>query len=514
MIKRKIGTIRSRQPRFALKKSEDGAMFSYYNYVVEACKKEPPYLADSRTRDKWLREFVRLEPNLSGVISTVCAIDKNRGWQMVGGRNQVSMYSRMLHDMQVAPGVHGWRAGISHISESFWSTDIGAVLELGRDGESGPLRALYAMDPARCRLSRNVQYPLSYFPTGKGEIKLREEDFLRISSMPSTDESMSGLGYCAVSRCLELAKLMLAVYDHDKEQLGAQAPRGLLLINGITQKQWNDAMEERDADMEQKEIDYFSSVAVLASTTQNMEAKLVALSSLPTSFNLREWMDMVMYGYALCFGYDPSEFWPVQFGALGRGTETEIQHEKATGKGRLDCVLNLQEQLQGELPDSLEFLFDQRDEKGELLHAEVAKAWGDAVSSMNNYISIAEGRVLLAEQKVIPTSWAPTADSLASDETDVEDDPVVNEDEQIDATKQQDNMRDALMTMPRVLRAIEKFPAEPLVQYSYPDNRVSVLAYRADDLLRRRIYRSAKPVSQKKHNILTRILSNILGDFA
>jgi len=501
----------SKQPRFSGKMDDDYFM-SYYTYVQDISRKELPYVPDSRARDTWLRNFVRLEPNLMGVLSTVVAIDKNRGWRMIGGKTQISRYTGVMHNIEVAPGVRGWRNGISHISQSFWSSDMGAVVEVGRENNKmGPMRALWTVDPTRVRLTGNVDKPFTYYPRNSKSIPMTEDDFFRVTSMPSTDEAYHGLGYCSVSRCLELAKMMVAVYDHDKEQLGAQAPRGLLLLNGISQKQWEVAMKNRDADLQSKEMDYFSSVAILASGNATVDAKLVALSALPVGFNLREWQDMLMFGYALCFGYDPSEFWPVQFGAIGRGTETEVQHEKATGKGRLDCVLSLQEKLQDELPDSVELLFDQRDEKGELLHAQVVKAWGDGVSSMSKFISIDEGRVLLAEQKVIPTSWAPTADSMSTDEQDPDNEPVVEtaavtpvDAPKATTTSQQKMMRDVLLSMPRVTRAIEKYPTEPLVEYSYPENRYTILAYRAEDLLISHTYAVGKP---KKRSFLERLFN-------
>lgn len=515
--------IKSRQPRF---KSEEELFGTYYSKISIVVDNEPPYQADSRTRDAWLRRFVMEEPNLSGVVSTVVAIDKNRGWRMIGGKNQVSKYTKILHNIASAPGVYGWRHGISHLSQSFWTTDMGGLLELGRDGQGGPLRALYNMDPARCKLTGNYKYPLNYYPRNGKMVKFSENDFIRVSSMVSTDEVYNGLGYSAVSRCADLTKIMIAVYQHDAEMLGARAPRGLLLLNGITEKQWVNAMQAREADLEGKERDYFTSVAVLASASATVEAKLLALSQLPTSFNLREWMDMVMFGYALCFGYDPSEFWPVQFGAIGRGTETEIQHEKATGKGRLDCVLGLQEQLQMHLPDSLEFVFDQRDEKGDLLHAQVDQAWANVVSTLaGSLVSQAEGRVLLAAQGVIPQSWAPTADVQSTDLLDEQNDPVVEEDEQEqeqpteegDVSATQKKTRDLLLSMPRVLRAIEKFPAEPLVEYSYPENRIAILAYRADDLVNPKLWsvkwkkasplqkRSLKNTEQTEPTILSKL---------
>ena len=155
---------------------------------------------------------------------------------------------------------------------------------------------------------------------------------------------------------------------------------------------------------------------------------------------MREFMDMLMYGFALCFGYDPSEFWPVQFGAIGRGTETEVQHEKATGKGRLDFPLTFQEQLQEFLPPTLEFMFDQRDEKGDLLHASVNQAWVNVVKTMTDgsLLSIPEGRVLLAEYGVIPASWAPTDTLSQTDLDEVDQGNNVEEDDSEDGADKTD----------------------------------------------------------------------------
>jgi hypothetical protein len=487
--------------------------FFYSTYELIKDLQDPPYNANSMARDDWLMKFVKREPNLSGVISTVTAIDKNRGWRMVGGRNQVRKYTEILHDIECAPGLRGWRPGVSHASQSFWTTDIGAILELGRDGKNGPLRALYNVDSTRCHLTGKIDYPLIYHPVSGNNIKFREEDYLRICSMPSMSEKMNGLGYSAVSRCLELAKIMIAVYEHDQEQLGAKAPRGLLLLNGISQTQWQKAMQSRDAELEGKELDYFSSVAVLASNAATVEAKLLSLSSLPISFNLREWMDMVMFGYALCFGYDASEFWPVQFGAMGRGTETEIQHEKATGKGRLDFPLGLQEQLQEQLPESITFTFDQRDEKGDLLHAEVDNAWAKLADTLfangTGALTRDEVRVLLSDQGVIPKAWAKTLDEISTDQEDFDegtDDPLADPDPESPSSEeipedttttpaktktpinvnapitQKKMMREILRSMPHVISACEQFPSEQIVEYSYPENVTTVLWERADTL--------------------------------
>ena len=486
----------SQQPRFA-QVGLDESFITTMRAYEDLESQEPIYRADSRERDRWLDEFSRREPHLSGVLNSVTAIDKNRGWRVVGGRNQVLRITKMLHNFQSAPGLHGWRPSLAASSKSFWSSNIGSLVEIGREGEGGPTRALYTVDPTRCILTGDVDYPLKYYPTKSGKIqKWKGEDFFRVCSLPSYREEFNGLGFCAVDRAVELAKIMIAIFRHDEEKLLARAPRGLLLISGVQKKQWEDAMAARDAELDSNYVKYYGALTVLASASQSVDAKLVALSELPVSFNLKEWMDMLMYGYSLCFGYDASEFWPVQYGALGRGNEVQIQHEKATGKGRLDFVLGFQEQLQNFLPDSIDFLFDQRDEQGDLLNASVHKAWADAVNTMDGKISTDEARVLLAEYGLIPSTWAPTdiihSTDLEDDANEVEspDSNVEDEKTNPDAasplaesvgykkylklmsdqkTQKLKLMRDKFLERHNVIRAAEKFPDEAIVEYKFPE---------------------------------------------
>lgn len=514
----------SKQARFKNNGNDPMAFFNAtITWVKKAEEEELPYAIDSRKRDFWLRNFVKYEPHLSGVLNTVIDIDKNRGWRVTGGRNQVLSFTNMFHTIQSAPGMMGWRAGISTASQAFWGSDIGAIVELGREGKDGPVRSLYTVDPAMCKLTGKDDLPLQHFnASGAKSQEWRWKDFIRVTSMPSTEEKYHGLGYCAVSRSLELARLMIAIYQHDKEQLGAQAPRGLLLLQGISQEQWDKAMEIRDAKLSEKQIEYYDALAVLASRSLNVDGKLIALSNLPLGFDYREWMDMLMYGYALIFGYDPSEFWPVQYGALGRGNEGTLQHEKATGKGRLDFVLGFQEQVQSFLPDSIEFTFDQRDEQGELLNAQIHKAWADVAKILyeagqttesGSLIRWAETRALLADWGMIPRSWAPTDDIESTDDEIPDEEPEVPEGELAPdaantakpktepATEKpinakvaettralRQNKRELLMSNPAVVRAAQKFPKEPIVQYDYPANVVTELWPSGADLLGRKIW--------------------------
>src|SRR3990167_9118054 len=378
---------KSKQPRF---KNTDPRKF--YNTVVSWLNKnvieEPPYSVDSRTLDRWLMNIWHTEPHLGGVMYGAGAINKNRGWSLIGSKVQVNRYMPVLHDFQVTADVQGWRPALDTGSQFFYATDLGWTVETGWDGRSGPIGGLFHLDSTRCRLLPNNKTPLEYQPDGEGSQFWSTDDYFRIVSMPSGLERYRGLGWCAVSRAVELARLMIAVYQHDQEQLGARAPRGLLLLKNIQQPQWNEAMQARADKLEGDELRYYGAIAVIASSgVDDVDAKLVALSQLPQGFDLEQWTNLLMYGYALCFGYDPGEFWPVSFGALGRGTEADQQSKKATGKGGLDFCHELQEALAKRLPESVLFEFDERDDAGDLTIAEVRQAKADVIETLSKIAS-------------------------------------------------------------------------------------------------------------------------------
>lgn len=481
---------KSKQPRFGAKPNPISFFSSIWNFVSDI-QKEPAYSSDSRTRDAWLRKVWKLEPYLAGVLNSVVQIDKNRGWTITGGRNQVNRFTKILHQAFFTPDLTGWRQFFGGSAQAYYTSDLGSVSEIGRNGKDGPLSNLYFVDPVRCRLTGGEKSPLDYYsPVGGGQ-NWGRSDFFRVTSLPSTDEILNGLGYCAVSRCIELAKIMVGIYQYDNEMLLNRAPRGLMLLKGITQEQWEEAMTVRGAKLDGDEKTYYGAVNVIASmdASTELEAQLISLSQLPAEFNQQIFTDLLMYGYALIFGYDPREFWPVSSGSLGTATETETQHRKAGGKGGLDFTLGFQERLQEELPDTVHFEFEERDQDGELAEAKLTLAKVDPVMAMydggNGVIDRDESRILLAEQNIINPDWTITQEDVTS--TDTED-------------------IDRLLRVEEVQRAMFKFPGEPIVHYSYPQNTVEVLALPGQ--LKPRFYSFGKMVKRSVRRQIEQELSD------
>jgi hypothetical protein len=490
----------SQQPRFG-KQVEPGKFFtSLFRFINNDIQDEPRHGINSMARDKWLRNVWKLEPYLAGVINSVTSIDKNRGWTITGGRNQVRRFSKMLHErFFFAPDLEGWRMSFGGSALSYYTSDIGSITEIGRDGKGGPMDELYFVDPARCALTGSFRTPLKYHPVSGTPQLWEREDYFRITSLPDTNETTFGLGLSALSRCIELAKIMIGIYQYDNEMLLNRAPRGLLLLKGITENQWEEAMTARAAKLDGDEKQYYGAVNVLAGIDPGteLEAQLISLSSLPAEFNQQIFTDLLMFGYALCFGYDPREFWPVSGGTLGTATETETQHRKAGGKGGLDFTLGFAEKLQEELPDTVQFEFEERDRDGELANAEVEQAQAEVVTSLYEsglreavpLISRNEGRIMLAERGIIDPAWTENEEETVA--TDTEDVEPKSEATPSPDEEESPNTDPALQNE-RVQRAIWKYPDEPIVQYRFSVvNNVGRHEYRTllnPSQVRRRFY--------------------------
>jgi hypothetical protein len=452
----------SDQPRFS---NKDARQFGTQLPVFPLAEVQiPAYATDNRTRDEFLRQAWKLEPHLAGVVNAVTLIDANRGWTVTGGRNQVNRMINMLH---LANEGSGWRTYVREGSLSYWTTDMGFVTELGRDGNNGPVRGLYHTDSARCRLTGKIREPLEYFPAVGSMQTWEPSDFFRICSMPSDDEKFNQLGFCAVSRAIETAKILYAVMVHDQERLLARMPKGLLLLNGITETQWNDSLKARKLEEDSLERRYYSDIQVLASAYESIDAKLVALSQLPDHFDPKIFIDTAMFTYALCFGYDPSEFWPVQFGSIGRGTESSIQRQQATGKGGLEFSISYQERLQNELPDTVLFEFESRDEQGEILGVELQQAKANIVKTLYEtgltenlpLVSRDEARQMLVMGKIIPEEWTVESEKVKFTDT----------------VRVQKEAARRFGTV-NIQRALERFPDDDIVTYSWPSNQIIPLS--------------------------------------
>lgn len=493
----------SKQPRFD-EKQQARLATAVLNWIKEGVEDIPDYARDSRKRDKFLRAFWRKEPHWAATINTMTLIDSSRAWTMIGGRNQVRRYTGMMH---MAENGAGYRPFFSKQALSYRVTDMGALTELGRDIEDGPLRALYHLDSARCALTGDPNRPLVYSPPEGKEQEWKPGDFFRVASMPNDDERFNGLGYCATSRVYEGLLLLYAVLQHDQEKLWAKMPKGILTLHNISTEQFEKALLARKARLEGMGREFFAGVITLGSTGQEqVEAKLLALSQLPEGFSREDFINQTINLYAAAHGMDPREFWPVSGGTLGTGRETEEQHRKAATKGALEFPLAFQEQLQRYLPATLDFNYEERDAQGQLEDAQVAMAWAEVATLLyqtgldigSPLLDREKALSLLVDRQIIPPEWTEgiQEETIATDTVDVTD-----------------RIRQRARQSLRVQKAIQD-PVndnEPIVAYHWTPTRTRyvILWESGFEARQTRVYLPAKPAGRRA---LVNPLVTLLGE--
>lgn len=464
----------SQQPRFQVRADDSASVFwSTFRWVKWLEGKEPGANASAATWDEFLREFVQYEPYLVGVLNSTVQIDKNRHWSLTGGRNQVIRYTDIL---KAADDGAGWRAYVAWQAQSYYFARAGFVTETGRDGESGPLRALWSVDPVRVELTGNPASPLKYKPAGGSQQAWLPEDFFRAASLPSTDETRRGYGFPALARCYEGAKIMVGVYQVFQEATFTTKPQGIITGKNITQESWVTALQSYDETLVRYNERFGKLMTIMSQGSDAPEFAIQMFRRLPEGFDLQQWTSLLMYLYALAFGYDAREYFPVDSGDLGSAKETETQHRKASSKGDLDFSLAHQEQIQNQLPASLLFEYEQRDVQGEVADAQAAKVKAELVSEIAGWTvggeSVLTSNQILqiaAKYGIIPDDWTPQEEEVSA--TDVK-------------ATEMERIRD--LTVVRV--AAERFPQEPIVRYEFPSGRARTLFASGEDLLRRRVH--------------------------
>lgn len=450
------------------------------------------YGSDSRQRDRWLQDFVQSEPYLSSVLHGAVSIDKNRAWTITGSERQVNRFVNRFHAFENGLG---WRTFMSKAAQSYYTTDLGFVGKVNLD-DNGFVERVNHLSSNDCLLVNRQIAPMQVFGsianqkyydmvattmTLEGTKTLymnhADNDYIRVTSMPNTVQQYNNLGFCAVSRCLEWAQIMKAIYEHNKESLLAKAPKGLLLLQGVSQGDWETAMANRQADLANTNNDFYGKIKVLASMNETIDAKLIALSQLPMGFDLKVYTDLLMYGYALAFGYPADEFWPLAGGSFGHSREVEMNEQRSSSKGVGNFILDLQEELQRLLPRSLHFEFSRRDTSGDLAEANLAKSKIDSINALydkgTGLITRDEARSMLAESGIIPNEWTLPDESITASDT------------------KSRALREQLMDNDNVTRAMTLYPNSKIVAYEWPKKRTTVL-HNPDKKIHKVVKRSDK----------------------
>lgn len=361
-----------------------GGSVDVFSWLAQANTLLPAWW--SRTRDRQLRAFWRQSDVLSSALYTlgvkISAIPfhvEPRDVSVLQHLREAERYTEnLLHLMDFGAG---WTQGLARPLEDLFSQDNGCFLEVIGDGPRdgpllGPALGLASLDASRCTRTRSPEFPVIYTDWGGLRYKLHYTRVIPLVQMPSTAYEMNGVGFCAVSRCVQAAQNLWDIATYKMEKLGSRPKRQILIgEKGLSTNDILTAMRLADQQLDAQGLSRYSRNVILAPklATANTEIRLgiVDLASAPDGFDEQSSVTLGIYLLAWGFGVDAREFWPAVTSGATKG-DALVQHMKSRGKAIGNTLGLLKEKLDRHfLPPYLQLIFDLQDNEEDLVRSQV-----------------------------------------------------------------------------------------------------------------------------------------------
>ena len=385
----------------------------------------------SEQRDRELREFWRREGNdiLQGAVSSMVKKFKAMSWVVEGPNRVANRFQALLSEAEFGAG---WGILLGKTLEDYHTQDKGAFWELIGAGNpngpmSGPVLGVAHLDAQYCQLTGDATYPVVYLNTKDGMAhKLHASRVVHLVDMPSPNEAMNGVGFCAVSRVIASSQVLLKLAQYKNEKLSDLPEAGLLILNNVLPHQFEDAQANHQRGRRKLGQEIWSNIMTLFSLdpSQPASAELVSFANLPEQFNEQESTNIYVNIVALAFGVDVREFWPMTQGALGSARESEVMAQKAKGKGIGDVISTIERAVNWRiLPEAVSFRFDFQDDEEDKLKADTIMSMfvskGNDPALAEPVVTRMEVRQMLANN--VPEYFKEEFLEVESQETEVTD---------------------------------------------------------------------------------------------
>jgi len=394
----------------------------------------PPWSCPLRRAD-YLESVWRNDSRLSGVIFTMVSRIASLGWAIVGPIKKL----RRWYDMLAWADEEGWTQFIKLFFADYLTTDEGGILETTRSFyPRGPLVSLWNMD-ARHAIPGPVTLPAKTEVAGKStKMKswplifkdqdhwkgLKKGQFLRVASLPTTDQFRRRMGFCFMSRILRYAALADAMLKFQEERVSNLPPEGIATISGLTRPQVEKAMQEYTLQRKQKNQLTWPGVLWLVSNTYGQECKVAFTSfrQVWENFSDREANEVFSKVVALDAGIDVSEIWQVEFHGATKAASW-LQHKKSLGKGSAEFIVEFERWIARNTPQDIAFRFDTPDDEQDVTHERIRQMriknikelWVPPQGQEEGLLTKEQALELLAMEQVIPNYMAAPTISTVTD---------------------------------------------------------------------------------------------------
>jgi len=337
----------------------------------------------SQARDKYLDSFWRNSDNLSGALFTLNAKMTTIPFRVFARDKSIKIHQKIADEYtstltEASQFGGGWVEFFGKFLESYCVQDNGAFAEIIGDGnKDGPIigkpLTIATLDSSRCTRTSNPIYPVIYTDTDGRMYKLHYTRVMFQSSMPSSRADMNGVGFCAVSRCVQSAQNLIDISTYKQEKMGSRPQRQLVITQGgLDPDDLVEAIQKANASMNNQGLTRFAKTVVVGNANlPNAALELVDLVSAPDGFDEEKATLIGMVIIANALGMDAKELFPMS-GTGGTKADAIIQHLKQRGKGPGQLIQIIENQIdQKYLPPFLHISFDYQDEAEDRQSAEI-----------------------------------------------------------------------------------------------------------------------------------------------
>lgn len=348
------------------------AGFSILNFLAGAGFRIPAWW--SPTRDAALRRFWKESDHLSGALYTMIAKMTSIPFQIVpvdpsNPQHALEAEERSEALRSGAEFGEGWQVFYAKFIEDLLSQDNGAFAEIiGPGNPDGPLTGkpytIAHMDSWRCQRTGNPEYPVIYRDVDGTLYRMHYTRVIYASQMPSPIAEMFGVGFCAVSRCINVAQTLIDILVYKQEKLGSRPYRAIIYTKGgLDPDDVGKAFQVAELGNTSSGLSRYSRIPVIGSQTiPDAELGMLELSKLPEGFNEETSLTLGMATIALAFGVDARELFPSLSSGSTRA-DALLQHLKQRGKGPGQILESMEALINFKyLPSYLKIKFDFQDD--------------------------------------------------------------------------------------------------------------------------------------------------------
>lgn len=269
----------------------------------------------------------------------------------------------------------GWEVEYSKFVEALITQDNGAFMEIIGDGDPiGPIvgspLAVRHLDSSRCTRTGHPIYPVIYTDDDGKRYMLHRTRIIYMSQMPSSIKEMKGVGFCAVSRSVEIAQTLVDIIRYKQERLGSRPHNQLLIGKGITGKQLMLALRQTEDELSNRGFTRYSRTVAVGSENTEIGIDKIDLNHMDP-FDEETSMNLGMFAISSAFGMDAEELWPVGGKSSGK-QEANMKRMRSRGRLPAQITSELISQFNYKvLPQHLALVFDFRDDEEDMQQANI-----------------------------------------------------------------------------------------------------------------------------------------------